>query len=291
LALLFSAIAGVFFINIALANFFPIHDWKMVGVIPVPESTKLPVVTIFNPQNETSYSSGNLLLNFSVTTETSNNISLSVDELYYIASWQKERTDINTRPVFLNNRYSPRSVFSINLTNVPEGPRRLEVVAVAHALAYVTDQEGNESSLYMLTKYVAYQAGSSSTVKFTIDTTIPKILSLSLENKTYDTSNVPFTLATNEPISQVSYSLDEQANVTVTGNATLTDLSNGIHNITVYAWDNAGNVGSSETVTFTVAEPEPFPIILVIASIAPIATVSASILVYLKRRKGEAKPS
>jgi hypothetical protein len=113
LALLFSAIAGVFFINIALANFL-IHDWKMVGVIPVPEGTKLPVVTIFNPQNETSYSSGNLLLNFSVVTETSNNISLSVDELYYIASWQKERTDIDTRPVFLNNRYSPRSVFSIN---------------------------------------------------------------------------------------------------------------------------------------------------------------------------------
>jgi hypothetical protein len=39
-------------------------------------------------------------------------------------------------------------------------------------------------------------------------------------------------------------------NVTIAGNTTLTGLSSSVHNLTVYAWDEAGNIGSSETITF-----------------------------------------
>src|SRR4030042_1310531 len=198
--LLITALAGIFFVNLAWANpwFNPLyHHSKIEEVIPLPEGTKLPVVTIFNPQNSKAYASKDILLNFSVTTEKSNNISLSVYELYYIASWQngrigqRDRTAIDMKSVYVTNNYAYASyTVSINLTNVPEGPRWLQVYARSGAIAYETGLR--VSGLHYTTYYAAYEETlSSSKVELTIDTTSPKILSLSLENKTYDTSNVP----------------------------------------------------------------------------------------------------
>ncbi len=50
----------------------------------------------------------------------------------------------------------------------------------------------------------------------------------------------------------MGYSLDGQINETVSGNITLFGLSDGLHTITVYANDTAGNMGRSVTVYFTV---------------------------------------
>jgi hypothetical protein len=283
LAFLIIAIAGTFFVRLGVANPY-IRDWKMEEIIPVPEGTKLPVVTISSPQNNTFYASRNFLLNFSVTTEMSNNISLRAGELYYTASWRTGRTDIDMQPFYVKNNYSYPSAFSIKIIDVPEGPRWLKVFAVATAFAYETRHD--ISGIYYTTYYSGYKTISSSTAEFTIDTTIPKILSLSMENKTYDTSNVPFILTTNEPVSQVSYSLDEQVNVTVAGNTTLTDLPNGVHNITVYALDNAGNVAPSKTV-FTVTKSESlesYPIVP-LAAMASVALLGAGLLVFFKKRK------
>jgi hypothetical protein len=73
--------------------------------------------------------------------------------------------------------------------------------------------------------------------------------------------------------------------VTVAGNTTLAGLSAGAHNVTVYAWDTAGNVGASETITFTVT---PFPTAPVAtASAAAVAVVIAGLLFYFKKRKKE----
>jgi LPXTG-motif cell wall-anchored protein len=60
----------------------------------------------------------------------------------------------------------------------------------------------------------------------------------------------------------------------------------GTHNVTVYAWDTAGNMGASPTVPFTVAKPEPFPTALVAtASGLSVAVVGLGLLVYFKKRK------
>jgi hypothetical protein len=59
----------------------------------------------------------------------------------------------------------------------------------------------------------------------------------------------------------------------------------------VYAWDDAGNVGASQTVNFTVVNAstatvqmsEPFPTALVIAAfVASVVAVVLTILVYVK---------
>jgi parallel beta-helix repeat protein len=116
-----------------------------------------------------------------------------------------------------------------------------------------------------------------------IDTVSPRILVSSPESKSYNASNVALTFSTNEPPSKICYSIDGQDNVTITGNTTLTDLSNGNHNVIVYATDDVRNTGVSEIIYFSVEVP--FPTELVIASIASVAIVGAGLLVYFKKRK------
>ncbi len=133
----------------------------------------------------------------------------------------------------------------------------------------------------------------SSTVYFAIDTTPPSISILSPENKTYDTTDLPLNFTVDEPVSWMAYSLDGQANVTITGNVTLSGLSEGSHNITVYAEDAAGNTGASPTIYFTIETPPPseaFPIWIVV-TIAIIVIAALTLLVYFTkiRKRTEAK--
>jgi hypothetical protein len=81
----------------------------------------------------------------------------------------------------------------------------------------------------------------------------------------------------------MGYSLDSQPKVQITGNTTLTGLSNGAHNLTVYAQDVAGNTGVSETVYFRVEIPFPTAPVAV-ASAVTVAVVGVGLLVYFKRR-------
>jgi parallel beta-helix repeat protein len=122
-----------------------------------------------------------------------------------------------------------------------------------------------------------------------LQTTPPRISLGSPLNQTYYDSSVSLNFSVNvlSPIKSVNwtgYSLDGKQNVTITGNTTLTGLSSGIHNVTVYANDTYGNTAASETVTFTI--PEPFPTALVAAaSGASIAIIVVGLLVYFKKRK------
>jgi hypothetical protein len=142
-------------------------------------------------------------------------------------------------------------------------------------------------NLTVYAKITYFHYGSSSTsssVEFTIDTSPPTISGLSIVNKTYDTNTIPLNFTINEPASKITYSLDGEANVTITGNTTLSNLSYGTHNITVYATDAAGNKGSSETVHFIIAKP--FPTVLVVAASAvSAAVIGAGILFYLVKIK------
>jgi len=84
----------------------------------------------------------------------------------------------------------------------------------------------------------------------------------------------------------LGYSLDGQDNVTVTGNVTLSELSSGLHNVTVYAEDPFGHAGASETASFTVTDPAPFPVVPVAAvSAFSVVMVCVGLLVYFKKRR------
>jgi parallel beta-helix repeat protein len=91
----------------------------------------------------------------------------------------------------------------------------------------------------------------------------PVVSVTSPENTTYSATSVTLSYSVSEETSWVGYSLDEEANVTITGATTLSDLSYGVHNITVFVKDTDGNQGMSETIYFTITSgesaAEPFP--------------------------------
>ena len=103
-------------------------------------------------------------------------------------------------------------------------------------------------------------------------------------NGTYLSGNVSLVFAVNRPASWIGYSLDGQGNITVNGNVTLSGLTSGLHNVTVYVRDEFENVGLSKTISFTVAESFP-TVPVAAASVAVVASVSAGILVYFKKRR------
>jgi hypothetical protein len=154
------------------------------------------------------------------------------------------------------------------LTGLPDGSHSLVV--------YANDTVGN--------------MGSSQKVTFTIATP-PKISILSPQNRTYTEPNIPLVFASDKPVDFTCYSLNGQLNETVTGNATITGLSNGTYSVTVYANDTFGSTVASETVYFSVElsvvpEPElkPFPTLQVATVLVAVLGGIAGLLFYFRKR-------
>jgi hypothetical protein len=113
----------------------------------------------------------------------------------------------------------------------------------------------------------------------------PVIDVVSPRSQSYNESSVSLVFTVNKPVNWTDYSLDSGETVIVGGNATLEGLANGLHNVTVYAKDEFGNVGASEAVSFTVEVPFP-GMMLVVAPVASVAVVGAVLAIYFKKRKG-----
>ncbi len=132
--------------------------------------------------------------------------------------------------------------------------------------------------------------------RFLLDVFAPKISIISPQNQTYTNSNQNLNFTLSKLANWIGYSIDGQPPTTITGNTTLTGLSEGTHNVTVYANDTTGREGNSETVYFSIAkeegqnppqEQEPFPtaLILAISGLFIAVVVAAALLVYFKKRK------
>ena len=158
------------------------------------------------------------------------------------------------------------------------------------AIAVVNDQIyviGGYDGIYWATsaneRYTPFDYGTPDP---TYDGTAPEIVLKSPKNVTYYSSSITLEFSTNESVSWMGYKLDNNTVVEVTGDTTVSGLSLGSHTLTIYATDVAGNTGASETVCFTMAEPEPFPAALVAtASAASVAAIAVGLLVYFKKRK------
>jgi len=233
-------------------------------------------VTIFSPLNRT-YNSKFLTLNFSLACGWGMKYSLKYN---------------------IDGKYDGSMPYEI------KNPEELHVVYYATGLVKLPElSEGAHN----LTVYLETGVNSNhirplyvDTVNFALDLTPPNISILSPVNKTYTATNItiadiPLDFTVSEKVSQVAFSLDGQNDTVIAGNTTLTRLSIGPHNVTVYAWDMAGKTGASETVDFTVAaepepqaEAEPFPTVPAIAaSVATVVFVSVGLVVNFKKKNHE----
>jgi hypothetical protein len=126
-----------------------------------------------------------------------------------------------------------------------------------------------------------------------IDTTPPMVSIVLPDDKIYFDASIPLEFSSNELLSRMGYRLDDGGFVELIGNTTITRLSLGPHNLTVYATDISGNTRASETVHFIIAEapkPESFPTTLFIGSIIAVAAVVGfGLLVCLKKRGTRSK--
>jgi N-acetylneuraminic acid mutarotase len=120
---------------------------------------------------------------------------------------------------------------------------------------------------------------------YLLNFTPPKVSLLSPLNQTYNESGVPLIFTLDKQTNWTGYSLDGEKNVTISGNCTITDLTNGLHSITVYANDTFGNTGVSETVYFSVKVEKSFPSLPFAASVASVTLLGAGVLIYLRKRK------
>jgi hypothetical protein len=259
------------FIQLVQANpVIPAH-------ISTPADTSPPAILVFSLQNNSAIASSDVPLVFNVSVIESKNTN-GISSVCYKVDWQEGETYVYSQNYSDRNRPVLKEFSCARLlTGIPEGKHNVSIHVIAGGGYYEAGYN-----------YYFYNFGSS-LVNFVIDTTVPIVSHLSLENKTYGTSTVPLNFTVNEPASQFSYILDGQE-IKINGNTTLADLSDGLHNSTIHARDMAGNIGASETVTFTVAQPkqEPFPTALVAtASGASVAIIGAGLLLYMKKRKGK----
>jgi hypothetical protein len=272
LGLLISAITGTLLVSLGKADPY-VYEYrgevlpKLVGATP-------PIITILSPKNNNTYGP-NISLYFNISVgDTTIATTRGIREVYYQGDWEQDRTCAG---LYITE-------FSCNLT-VPEGKHKLTVWA--NEEGEYRENTGSASSIYqgrgVIAVYSFHITGSISAT-FTVDTSSPNVSVLSVENKTYGTSEVPLDFTVNELFSQITYSLDGLDNVTVAGNATLTGLSDGEHNITVYATDIAGHTGVSETVYFSVKVAFPTALVAT-ASGASAAIIGIGLLVYFKKRK------
>jgi len=160
----------------------------------------------------------------------------------------------------LDNQANVTIVGNATLPGLSHGAHRIKV--------YANDSRGN--------------VGSSDSSSFTVDAKMPTVLILSPENKTYDSTDIQLVFTVDEQVVLMTYSLDGKEEVPITGNVTLPVLSEGSHKLTFHAEDSVGNVGSSETIFFSV---QLFPTTLVIAAATTIVIVSAGGYLFMKRRK------
>ena len=235
--------------------------WFSVGNTDASsESSSISEPTFVSPQNKT-YNSNQLVLNASAC--------------WFIASIKSMSYSVDgKRSIWLTlekpesesfNHMNGTVIGAVALSELAEGPHSITVQV--------------KGTRYFPEKIDIIK---QTTTNFTIDVTPPIISELSVENKTYNQLDLSLNLTVNEPTSWMGYSLDNEANVTLTGNTTLT-FKEGLHNIVVYANDTAGNLATSETIYFTIEQV--FPTMPVAAGVASTTLVGIGLLVYFKKRR------
>jgi hypothetical protein len=248
-----------------------------------PSFVNPPTITITSPEQNALYSNdGTITLCFNVTgPDAPSLLTKYLSTVDYKGDWMQEAKHAYMTKNF--ETYTPDDFpfslnFNFSITGIPYGKHNLIITAF-----------GSGGYAEGLTWY-SFSKNSSSSVNFVIDK-VPVVSFLSFENRTFNNSTVPLNFTIDQSVSKVTYTLDGEKTVAINGNSTLTGLSNGYHNVTIYATNEFENTGSSETVTFSIDympldKEEPFPSLIVAVSAAALIMLVAGLLIFSKKRMG-----
>jgi hypothetical protein len=142
--------------------------------------------------------------------------------------------------------------FSVPLSGLSAGQHYIRIQVAAYTLYF--DQ--NSSSGYR-----KYDTSLSATYALNVLSNLPGLSIISpLNNQTYSANCVELSFVVDNPLANttaLSYTLDAQGSTNISNNVTITGLSNGSHNITIYATDTPRLVAEPQTLNFTITEPAP----------------------------------
>lgn len=255
--------------------------------------------------NPTSYSVVKILFPANATYDSrflTLNVTFPCGGLRYTLTYSIDGKDEGFIPWEVENPNEVHVIYtaigSVALPELSEGTHCLMATIVCGLYGYLGANPPGAPFKPTSPGGIDYEATWTDTVYFTIDSGAgttepalpldsvpPSISNISLDNRTCTSTEVPLNFTVDENISQVTYSLDGKENVTILGNTTLTGLSTGSHNITLYARDVAGNTGASETVTFTVANEteRASPVLVAAALAASMAVVGVGLAAHFKK--------
>jgi len=185
---------------------------------------------IVTPQN-TTYQNNKVLVTFTASyyhiQSAAFHYKLDAEEIKFV---QNTTTILEIQKYPYNPPYYYKEMIgNLSLDNLPEGRHTITIYCSSY------DIESTD---------------------FVIDTP-PEIKLQAIENTTSQSPSIQLNFTVNQPTQRIQYSLDGTENQTINENVTLTNLSTGLHNVTIYAWDKSGNIGMSEQLYFTVANEEP----------------------------------
>jgi hypothetical protein len=294
LALLISAVAGASLVRFGKANWlFPTGQ----------EPPDAPILSIALPVRNKTQTTSDVDLDFTVYVEGWN------EYIHANLSWVGYSLDEKTDVTFVGSYGTPRAITDLRVSMFGSDTRATEF----HFSGKLTGLTDGIHSIKVSALYVGNYSpapysvetfsviGCSQKIFFSIDTQPPEISILSPEPRTYNVTNISLNITFSEPVSWVRYSLDGKGNVTLDMNNTLsfnhslTELSEGKHNLTFYACDRFGHTGASDNIEFMVvqetetgSDPTGFSAVILLAA-SPVfvaVVVAAGLLVYSKKRRG-----
>jgi hypothetical protein len=172
--------------------------------------------------------------------------------------------------------------FSVPLTDLDVGRHVVRVVA-----DFVIDPYARVDDYFWLSHLYGWEGlhrvDTGNVVFFVGEHVYFSFQVMSPQPVAYGGSDVWLEFAAGEGVSRFEYCLDGEDKVPIGGNITLSGLSGGDHNVTVYGVDQLGNLGSSETVYFSV-EPSSTAF-AASAVIVTVAVVSCGLVACLLRRR------
>jgi hypothetical protein len=243
---------------------------------PAPAGVQI-IFDIESPKENTTYNNGTVNVVFNVTVDGPSQINGQALNKHimlttYQGDWMQKSEWAPSR-IFQTLQFYP---YNFNIFGIPFGE---------HTLNFTTHAQGN----FVLANYSGRVYSLEKTISFKFFVLAnPLIEFLSPQSSNSTTSSFPLNFTVDHPVTEIAYRLDGQESVPINGNTTLTDLHNGQHNVTVYATDEFGYTGKSDTLYFNVdaAESIEFPVApLFVASVVVAVSVVACIGALVFRRK------
>jgi hypothetical protein len=254
---------------------FATNSTSVVKANPIGEMeyATLPLIIINSPLDNSTFSIDKISLNITVARPHGWLIQ-GGEARQMLKSISYELDGKVNGPIVADSYLESSFNYSTDLANLTVGRHSLKVFAEAN---------GWFIELHDLWRREETITASSDIIYFTVEKNVPEVIVAPIENSS--TPDVLLNVNVNCTASRIVYSLDGRENQSFSGNTTLTGLSNGLHNVTVYAWNLDGNVGVSDTLFFDVEVPEPFPTTQIIAVFLIVSAVIVCIALFIFVRK------